>query len=621
MKPKKKKLVERIVIFTIAIFVLLLLVIFLKDIFFPFLKMEINEDYEGAKALLTSKGWLGYTTVSLVEALQMVVIFIPAEFIQLSSGMTYKWWLAIALCDIGVVVGSSIIYFLVNVFKFDGDILDRASKIREYEKKTKINNAILFMYVLFIMPIIPFGAICYFGSSKKIPFHKYIFTCATGVLPSICTSILMGRAITFFINETIPLWVLIVIIVAAAASLFVLLAFVINKFFFKQNNGTPDSIFYSLSVKFGFKLLKLHNKVNIIGKEKLKDLSGSFLIYANHHSFLDPYAVSCIYPKERYAFVYNIYYNTIPIIGKMLPKAGLIPKKMFTNDFECVSKIVKAIKNGFPVSLFPEGRLSTDGGPSLIDETSAKLALLCKVPLVLVQVRKAYFNKPKWRPTRYKGKIDVEIMDVIPFEKLKEMGVSEVHKKIVEDLSFNEFDNTEIKYKKKNLAEGLENILYMCPHCGAMHSNVTKGNTMTCNKCGKTYHIKPNYQFAEENFKNIHDYYNKIKEIELSNIDNEVIDVEVDTVIFSKDMKSKRKDHGVFHLDKNGVFYKSLNKDFSFEYKTHELEGIAYSVNKEFEMYYEGELYYFYPSKENRQICTRIALLHELLKEREYGKR
>ena len=89
-------------------------VFFLKDIFFPFIKLQIRGDKDGAAELLRSKGWLGYITVSLVEGLQMVVIFIPAEFIQLSSGRSYPWWLAIMLCDIGVIFGASTIYFLVN---------------------------------------------------------------------------------------------------------------------------------------------------------------------------------------------------------------------------------------------------------------------------------------------------------------------------------------------------------------------------------------------------------------------------------------------------------------------------------------------------------------------------
>ena len=163
----KKKLIERIVVFAVALVVAALLVFFLKDIFIPFIKAQANKDYDAAKEILSTHPWRGYATVSLVEGLQMVVIFIPAEFIQLTSGMSYPWWLAIVLCDIGVVIGATLIYLLVNIFKFKGDILDRGSRIREFEKKTKVNNTIFFMYLLFIMPVIPFGAICYFGSGRK----------------------------------------------------------------------------------------------------------------------------------------------------------------------------------------------------------------------------------------------------------------------------------------------------------------------------------------------------------------------------------------------------------------------------------------------------------------------
>ena len=132
-KEKRKTLVERIIIAVVLLIVIGLLVFFLKDVFFPFLRLEIAGDREGAKRLLISKGFLGMTTVSLVEALQMVVIFIPAEFIQLSSGMSYPWWLAVILCDLGVVLGCSIIFFIVRAFKFDGGSKKRSQKIVKYE--------------------------------------------------------------------------------------------------------------------------------------------------------------------------------------------------------------------------------------------------------------------------------------------------------------------------------------------------------------------------------------------------------------------------------------------------------------------------------------------------------
>lgn len=620
MKTKKQRIIERVVILSVAVVVLTLLVFFLKDIFFPFIKLEVHKDIDGAKELLKSKGWLGFVTVSLVEALQMVVIFIPAEFIQLSSGMSYPWWLAIILCDVGVMLGGTIIYFLVRLFKFDGDIFNKGSKISKYEKQSKVNNAIILTYVLFIMPIIPFGAICYWLSNKKIPYWKYLIVIATGVIPSICTSIFMGAAVKLFITESLPIWALILSIIGAAALLFALLAFVLHKFFFKQSDGTPDSIFYQWSLGAAYKILRHKNRFVPIGREKLEGIEGSCLYLANHHSFFDPFALMCFDPDKHFAYVMNRYYYHLPLYGTFLKRSGFIPKRMFTNDFECTLGIIRALKAGYSVPIFPEGRLSTDGGPSQVPESVGKLVQLLKKPVVLVRISNGYFAKPKWRSFRLRQPINVEVMDVIKPEELKTLSIEDVMKRIEDVICFNEFENENVSYRSKKLAKGLENVLYMCPHCKTMYSNETKGNTMTCPHCGKTYHIKPNYQFEETDIKNIFEYYKLIKKYELENLDKTSFDIEVDTVIFEKDMKKTRKDKGVFHLDSKTLSYKSSLTDLYFEYETKEIEGLAYSVNKEFETYYNGELYYFYPSKDDRKICTRVALFQELVRERAYGK-
>ena len=89
---------EKIVTLISVILIVCLFAFFLKDILVPFIKLEIANDMDGAKELLRSKGILGFYAVTLIEALQMVVIFIPAEFIQISSGLSYPLWLAVLLC-------------------------------------------------------------------------------------------------------------------------------------------------------------------------------------------------------------------------------------------------------------------------------------------------------------------------------------------------------------------------------------------------------------------------------------------------------------------------------------------------------------------------------------------
>ena len=74
------------------------------------------------------------------------------------------------------------------------------------------------MFFLFLMPLIPFGAICYYGSSTKIRYREYILTVAIGVIPSIVTSNLMGAAAKAFIRNDIPIPLLVLIIALLAGS-------------------------------------------------------------------------------------------------------------------------------------------------------------------------------------------------------------------------------------------------------------------------------------------------------------------------------------------------------------------------------------------------------------------
>ena len=617
-KTKRKSIIEKAVIIFTALLVVGLLVLFLSDVFIPFIKLEIARDIDGAKELLMSKGFSGYVTVPVVEALQMVVIFIPAEFIQLTSGMAYPWWLTLILCDIGVMLGCSIIYFLVNVLSFKGDIFNKQDRIERYEHMSRSKSTVIFMYLLFIMPVIPFGAICYYGSGKRVPYPRFLLTCATGVIPSILTSVLMGTAVREFIANSLPVWALVLIIIAAAAILFVLLAFVLYRYFFRTEKGMPNPWLISLSSKIVLKIMSLKTRYNVINADGVKKLDCSFIYIANHHSWRDMAAIYRIDPSKPVVGVINEFYFRIPIVGKLIKKAGNIGKKMFYPDIKCVKQMISTVRAGYPMMIFPEGQLSTDGGPSYID---GKISALCKklgVPLVLVEIRTNYFIAPKWRKKVFRGRCDVEIKRIVSTEELKAMSVDEVTNAIRENLAYNEFRGEPVTFKSKRKAEGLHKILYMCPHCGGMYTNISYKNTLECTACGKKYVIGDDYRFTGGDIPDIYRYYAEIKRREREGLSDVRLEIPVDAEIFRDGVKQVRKDKGVFRLTGTKVSYTSDLSDLYFEYGTDVLEDIAYSVDKEFEMYYQNELYYFYPSRDDRAVCTRVALLYGLLKEQQH---
>ena len=85
------------------------------------------------------------------------------------------------------------------------------------------------------------------------------------------------------------------------------------------------------------------------------------------------------------------------------------------------------------------------------------------------------------------------------------------------------------------------------------------------------------------------------------------------TVIYGANSGRKRRETGECTLSPEAFTYRSDSIEFSIP--TDKLPALAFSCNKEFELYHEGELYYFYPA-ENRQQVARWALLVDLLAER-----
>lgn len=611
------KRTSKIIILICALAALTLFAFFLKDILVPFIRMEINNDVEGAKELLRSKGIFGFLTVALVEALQMVVVFIPAEFIQISSGLSYPFYIALILCDLGVCLGASIIFMLVRTFKIQNESYEKRKKtIDKLAAKRGDKNIIFFMLLLFIMPLIPFGAICYYGSSTKIKFRNYILTVALGVIPSIVTSNLMGAAGKAFIRNDIPFWLLILIIVLLAALLFAVLLIFINKFFLKESDGTPDSPVYGLF----FRIMKLVAG----GKFKLKIVNGipesvkaPYVLLFNHQCFFDLLFSSKLDPEKPPTFVANEYYlYHLPVLRRLPKKAGVIPKKLFTNDFVTPAGILRMLKKGYPVAIFPEGRLSPDGKTNPIAEQSGRFYRKLGVDVVLVNITGAYFAKPKWRAKKFRSEVRMEVKRVITkeeFENMTDDEVNDVINSVLEhDASAEDFN----VYPQKNKAKGLENVLYRCIDCGSLYTTKVAGNVFSCSCCGKQYHLNDHYRFDEPiggEEGTISRYYSAIRSIEEREYDTLDLKARVRTQVFDKNVRKKLKEEGECEFTPSGFTYRSKSVEFTIP--ADKMLAIPFSCGTEFETYYNGELYYFYPLEKTSQ-TARWGLISDIMKAR-----
>lgn len=613
-----KKRVEKAIVIISVIAVIALFAFFLKSILVPFVKFEINNDVEGARELLRSKGVLGFLAVSLVEALQMVVVFIPAEFIQISSGLSYPFPIALLLCDLGVCLGATIIFILVRTFKYSTPAYEKNKvKIDKLStRKGSDKSVILFLYFLFFMPLIPFGAICYYGSGTKLKYGKYILTVATGVIPSIITSNLMGAAGKAFIKNSIPIPLLILIIVLLAALLFFIIYLFLDKIYFKENEGTPDSVLYSAFCSVVRFLRRGRQKLQV-NADLLSEAEAPYFILANHESFYDFYYMMELDRDLRATLVANEYYIKKPVLRTIAKKIGVIPKKLFTRDIHTIGGIMSMTKKGYPVLVFPEGRMSPDGRINPIAEKSGGFYKKLGKDLVFVKITGAYLSKPKWRKRFYRSNINVSVVRVIKKDELPDYTEDELNTLIYDTLSYDEpyDESNENVYKQKGKAEGLQNILYRCPDCGELYTTYGRKCEFGCTACGKVRTFNDRYVFDDG--AKISDLYSKIAALEREQADSTVLNTAVKVKIFGKDGKT-RKQTGVCTFDKNEFKYESEQESFSI--KTENIPALAFSCNEEFELYHNEELHYFYPV-ENRRQTARWGLLADIYAEARYEKR
>ena len=229
-----------------------------------------------------------------------------------------------------------------------------------------------------------------------------------------------------------------------------------------------------------------------IRKTGMKGLKPPYILLGNHNAFFDMnVSAMATFPH------FGNYIVAIDGFIKrewLLRNIGCICKRKFTNDIQLVRHLMTVIKKKGIVAIYPEARYSLCGTTAVLPESLGKLCKMMKVPVVSIICHGHHINHPFWN-TRRERKVrptEAEMQLLFTKEALENLSVDEINEKIVKTFQYDDFrwqKEHQIRVKDKHRAEGLEKILYQCPHCGTEFQMKGEGTHLTCLSCHKIWEM------------------------------------------------------------------------------------------------------------------------------------
>ncbi|MBQ6798504.1 MAG: 1-acyl-sn-glycerol-3-phosphate acyltransferase [Oscillospiraceae bacterium] len=231
-----------------------------------------------------------------------------------------------------------------------------------------------------------------------------------------------------------------------------------------------------LRIKFGYRC------------EMAKDLPENYLVLANHATDWDPLFVGAAFKRQMY-FVASEHIARWKFVFKLIDfLLAPIMRYKGTVAASTVVDTLRKIKAGNNVCIFAEGARTWDGVTAQFLPSTGKLVKSAKCGLVTYRLIGAYFVSPNWsEKSLRRGPIRGEVANIYTKEQIAGMSVQEINEAIARDLYVDAYADQlrdPKPYKTRHLARGFENLLFICPDCGAVDTFSAEKDTAVCSACG-----------------------------------------------------------------------------------------------------------------------------------------
>jgi 1-acyl-sn-glycerol-3-phosphate acyltransferase len=265
----------------------------------------------------------------------------------------------------------------------------------------------------------------------------------------------------------------------------------------RRHMKEPPALPYWILIRIWLLALKKRLGIRFIYKAQPGKDKNPYVLVGNHASRVDYlYTAPAVLPHRlNYVVGYNEFFRShlYPIFALM----QVIPKRNFAPDVHAVSEIIRVIRNGGRVCLFPEGMSSISGGGQPVAVGSGRLLKKLGVTVYYVKIAGGYMTNTKHCLDTRPGRVDVVVDTLFTPAQLKDMAAEEIQAELNRALAHDDYLwNREARVAfdgKGEMAKNLHDLLYLCPRCGGLYTLRGTGDVIRCEACGNGARVNEYY--------------------------------------------------------------------------------------------------------------------------------
>jgi len=320
-----------------------------------------------------------------------------------------------------------------------------------------------------------------------------------------------------------------------------------------------------------------------------------YFLIANHASLHDGLFMATFLKKYPYPVINAFMFVNKSMRFVLQKLIYSIPKRKGQSDVYTIREMMRVVKSGRGVMLFPEGNSSYFGEQSTIPFSTVKLFKKFKLDVVVCKINGSYLSAPRWgEKITQNGLIELDFKVLYRGNELENHSLEEIYEKLVEEMKFNDFEWNRshlYPYKPKERASGLENYIYVCPKCLKNQTISTVKNEIHCQNCGQISHFDDYSLIKGLPFDNLIEW-DKIQKLQLPKIVKNTLYSEgmmfdVDTTKY----KSKKLGYANLQLTDQGIVVEMKKLEFKFEMA--KISGLTLTRKNEVSFDYEDKTYLF----------------------------